>query len=74
MNEIVIRKDGDKWVAFVGEKRIAVGNCRNCVVSVVLAVTKQSSRYDKVVIHEENGTFSGYLTGDGNGRTAAKDL
>lgn len=74
MNEITVKKDGDKWGAFVGDKKIAVSNCKACVVSVVLAVTKKSSKYDKVIVHNEDGSFSGHLTGDGYGRTAAKDL
>lgn len=69
MSEIAIRKVEDKWIASFNNRPIAKSVCKSCVVKLVLAVTKNSSKYDKIIVHNEDGSFSGYLTGDGCGRT-----
>lgn len=61
MSEIVIRKELDKWGAFVQDRRIAIGNCQSCVVKVVLAVTKNSTRYKTIVVHNEDNSVRYYL-------------
>lgn len=68
--EIIIKKEGDRWGAFYGDKRIAISGCRPCVVHAVLAVTKKSSKYNVVVVMNEDGSVARTLpTGDGHGRT-----
>lgn len=75
MSEIVIRKDSDKWVAFFNDKPIAKSGCRNCVVHVVLAVTKQSSKYSSIKVLNEDGSVAKTLqTGLVEPRTGAGSL
>ena len=54
MQQINVKRDGEKWGAFVGEKRIVVTACRSCVVKALIGVTKGSTRYDKIVIHNDD--------------------
>lgn len=61
MSEIVIRKDLDKWIAYYGDKPIAKSICRSCVVKIVLAVTKNSSKYKTIVVHNEDNSVRYYL-------------
>lgn len=58
MSEIVVRKDGDKWGAFVDEKRIAVSTCRACVISAIAGVTKKSSKYHSIKVLNEDGSIA----------------
>lgn len=57
MSEIVVKKDNDKWGAFVGDKRIAASACRPCVVHAILAVTKKSGKYKTIVLLNEDGSL-----------------
>lgn len=70
MGEIQVRKDKEKWGAFVNDKLIAAAPCRPCVVKALLKVTKKSSKYDKIIVFNEDGSkYCTLETGDGYGRT-----
>lgn len=56
MSEIVVRLDADgKWGAFYGEKRIVASGCKNCVIQSIVAVTKNSTKYQRLTIKDEQG-------------------
>lgn len=55
MSDIVVRKDGEKWVAFYNDRRISASPCKACVINVLMAVTKNSGKYKSVsVMNEQN--------------------
>jgi hypothetical protein len=56
-DEIIVRKDGEKWGAFYGDRRIAASGCKACVVHSVRLVTKNSERYKVLVVMNEDGTI-----------------
>lgn len=58
MTDIIIRKDLSipGWGAFVGDKRIAsVKKCRSCLIKVMKTVTKNSGKYNKIVVLGKDG-------------------
>jgi len=56
VSEIVVRLDIDgKWGAFYGEKRIVASGCKGCVVTTIINVTRSSSKYQRLVIQDEEG-------------------
>lgn len=67
--EIIVRRVEKKWVAQVGDKTVVSSPCKPCVVKALIAVTKDSIKYDKIVIHNEDGTpMETILTGANRGR------
>lgn len=75
MSEIQVKKDGDKWGAFVNDKLIAKAPCRPCVVKAVMKVTKNSSKYKTIKVFNEDDTlYCTLATGDGLGRITQKGI
>lgn len=56
MRIIRIKKDGEKWSAYHGDKRIGGSACKSCIINVMIQITKKSTKYDSIVIHNEDGT------------------
>lgn len=56
MRIIRIKKDGDKWAAFHDDKRIGSSACKACIIKTIIAVTKKSTKYHSIVVHDEDGT------------------
>lgn len=57
MSDIIIRKDGEKWVAFANDKPIGGSKCRDCIIKVMLAITKKSQRYKTITVYDEDGSL-----------------
>jgi mannose-1-phosphate guanylyltransferase len=53
---ITIRKEDGKWTAIYDGKRIAASGCKSCVITAVLKVTKESTKYGYISILNEDGT------------------
>jgi hypothetical protein len=72
MNEIVVKKDGEKWAAFYGDRRITRAACKNCIIKVLLTMFKNSTKYRTIKVEDENGELTHRLfTGAPDGRTAS---
>jgi len=68
-DEVVIRKSEDMWAAFDAGKRIGSSKCRNCLVKMLLNITKNSSRYKVISVYDDiNELTATYRTGAGNAR------
>lgn len=58
MNEIVVRKDGEEWAAFYGDRRIAHTKCKNCIIKVLLHLFKNSTKYRTIRVEDEDGELT----------------
>lgn len=57
MSEILVHEHGDKWIATFNNRKIAHSHCKNCIVKILLHVTKNSSRYSKIVVLGRDGVI-----------------
>lgn len=68
MLEIRVKKDNDKWAAFIGDKKMVRSRCKPCVVKALININRNSTKYDKVIVENEDGTQEIIPIGAASGR------
>lgn len=68
---VYIRKIEGEWAGFSAQhKQVTKPACKNCVLKLLLKMTKNSTRYRKVIVINEDGTETAWPTGvDDAGKT-----
>jgi hypothetical protein len=68
MSEIRVRKDDERWAAFIGDKRMVRSACRPCVVKALININRTSTKFDKIIVENEDGTQEVIPIGAASGR------
>lgn len=64
MSDIVIRQVDKVWGAFHNDRKVSGSACRNCVIRLMMRLTKNSTRYSTIHVIGKNGiVVEEYKTG-----------
>lgn len=68
MGEIRVRKDDERWAAFIGDKKMVRSRCRSCIIKALINLNMNSTKYDKLIVENEDGTQEVIPIGASSGR------
>jgi len=69
-NILIRQMDHGHWAAFVGDRQITKRLCKNCIIGMIKKMTAKSTRYNKIIVYNADGSTDTYSTGADNGGKA----
>lgn len=63
METVYISKVEGGWAGFASHRQVTKSACKACVLKLLLKMTKNSTKYNKIIVTNEDGTETIWPTG-----------